>query len=427
MASISTCRDGRRTIQFVAGDGKRKSIRLGRASKKTAEVVKVKVEAILAANAAKTPLDQETARWLGEIEDGLSDKLTAVGLIPRRGSTALGAFLDDYLAGRTDLKESSQVAYRTHRDRIVNYFGAETSLRDITKGDADKFEVHLKSEEYALATRGRTVKLAKQLFRAAIRRKLLTENPFADAKGSPQTNEARIVFIDRETAVRVLDACPDAEYRLIVALSRYGGVRCPSETLALKWTDVAWDLARIRVPSPKTEHYQGGAERWIPLFPELRPYLEDVFDQAQPGSVYVISKYRDPKKNFRTRFLRIIRRAGLTPWPKPFHNLRASRETELAAEYPMHVVCAWIGNSALIAQKHYLKVRDEDFERGAKSGARAVQNPVQQAAACFREESQETQKPLGNPGFLQEVADWCDTTREVLMGAEGFEPPTPWV
>ena len=49
--------------------------------------------------------------------------------------------------------------------------------------------------------------------------------------------------------------------------------------------------------------------------------------------------------------------------------MRASRETELAAEYPLHVVCAWIGNSALIANKHYLQVTEADFERGAKSDA----------------------------------------------------------
>jgi hypothetical protein len=70
----------------------------------------------------------------------------------------------------------------------------------------------------------------------------------------------------------------------------------------------------------------------------------------------VIAKYWDPNKNFRTRFLRIIKRAELIPWTKPFHNLRATRETELAAEHPLHVVCAWMGNTATIARKHYLQV-----------------------------------------------------------------------
>src|SRR5262249_15572408 len=151
------------------------------------------------------------------------------------------------------LKAASSVAYGTHRDRIVEFFGADKLLRDITAGDADAFAVHMRGK-LALATVGRTIKFAKQIFRAAHRRRLISENPFADAKGPPQTNESRKVFVDRQVTARVLDACPDTEYRLIVALSRYGGVRCPSETLALEWPDVDWERARVRISSPKTEH-----------------------------------------------------------------------------------------------------------------------------------------------------------------------------
>ena len=78
------------------------------------------------------------------------------------------------------------------------------------------------------------------------------------------------------------------------------------------------------IRSPKTEHYQGKESRWIPLLPELRPYLEDVFDMAEPGSKYVITKCRDTKANLRTQLCRIIRHAVLAPWPKLFHNLRST-------------------------------------------------------------------------------------------------------
>jgi hypothetical protein len=67
--------------------------------------------------------------------------------------------------------------------------------------------------------------------------------------------------------------------------------------------------------------------------------------------------------------LKIIARAGLEPWEKLFQNLRATRETELAEIYPMHVVCAWIGNSPAVAAKHYLQVTDAHF-------AEAAQNPT---------------------------------------------------
>jgi hypothetical protein len=125
----------------------------------------------------------------------------------------------------------------------------------------------------------------------------------------------------------------------------------------------------------------------VPLFPELRPYLEAAFEQAQPGTVHVITRYRDLNANLRTQLRRIIRRAGLTPWPKLFQNMRASRETELAAEHPIHVVCAWIGNSALIAHKHYLQVTEADFERGAKSDAETAQKATQHPATQNHTES----------------------------------------
>jgi hypothetical protein len=65
---------------------------------------------------------------------------------------------------------------------------------------------------------------------------------------------------------------------------------------------------------------------------------------------------------------------------KLFYNLRASRQTELAATYPLHVVCMWIGNSAAIAQKHYLQITDADFENAAKSGTESGTVPARKTA-----------------------------------------------
>jgi hypothetical protein len=52
---------------------------------------------------------------------------------------------------------------------------------------------------------------------------------------------------------------------------------------------------------------------------------------------------RDGTVNWRTKLLRIIRKAGLKPWPKLFHNLRASRQNELMQQFPIHVVRQWLG------------------------------------------------------------------------------------
>ena len=137
---------------------------------------------------------------------------------------------------------------------------------------------------------------------------------------------------------------------------------------------------------------------------------------ARQGAEYVISTHRRATKNFRTRFTRIIKRAGLKPWPKLFQNLRSTRQTELEETYPSHVVCAWIGNSQAVAQKHYLQVTDDHF-------AKAVQNPAQQARAeqCLAVNSPDDaqEKPPENQGdALVSTASHSDQ-----VGDTGLEQP----
>jgi hypothetical protein len=85
------------------------------------------------------------------------------------------------------------------------------------------------------------------------------------------------------------------------------------------------------------------------ILPELRPCLEEEFERAEPGAVHVIIGTRSAQSNWQTTFGKIARRAGLLQWEKPFQNMRASRETELAALFPIHVVTACIGNSIPVA------------------------------------------------------------------------------
>ena len=128
------------------------------------------------------------------------------------------------------------------------------------------------------------------------RRKLIDENPFEGVKAAATGIKDRQRFVTREEIARVLDACPDHHWRTIVALSRYGGLHCPSEVLSLRWQDVNWDAGRIVVQSPKTEHHPGKASRTIPLFPELRKAIEEAFDLATEGAEFVVDqKFRTAK------------------------------------------------------------------------------------------------------------------------------------
>ena len=387
MASVSSDSNGRRKVHFKHPTRGRQTLRLGKVSKNIAEDVKNRVERMVAAMVTGLPIDAETARWTASLSGGFYDRLARVGLLAARARQEekkewlLGDFLEQHLASRSHLKPNTRRNLASAARRLTQFFGKDRPIDKITEGDADDWKNWLLTRGYknvsakksmeaepaekglSIATVSRDVKRAKEFFRTAVRHRYISQNPFTDLKTGAQSNSEREFFVTREMTDRVLASCPDVEWRVIVALSRYGGLRCPSEHVLLTWQDIDWAGGRVRITSPKTAHYPDGAAREIPLFPELHVILAEAFEQAEPGAVYVIQRYRSASQNLRTQFLRIVKKAGITPWPRLFQNLRSTRETELSHEHPMHVVCKWIGNSPAVAQKHYLQVTDADFEK----------------------------------------------------------------
>ena len=421
MASISSDSNGTRRIQFIGADGKRRAVRLGKASLKQAEALRVKMEHLVSAVALGQLPDPEIGRWLVGLDDVMHNRLAAVGLVAPRQLLNLAAFLDGYIDGRSDLKESTKIALKQTRRDLVEFFGADKALQSISEGDADEWRQWL-SRRVSSNTVRRRCGRAKQFFGFAVRKRAIVVNPFTHLESSVQANASRQWFISREHAQWVLDACPDAEWRLLFALSRYGGLRCPSEHLALKWADVDWDRQRLHVRSPKTEHHEGKAVRVVPLFPELRPYLLEVFEEAAPGAMYVISTYRMGNVNLRTRLKRIIRKAGLEPWAKLFQNLRSTRETELADRFPVQAVCAWIGNSEAVAKKHYLQVTEQHFTDAVREPEQAAQKAAQHGAESGGTDKKgDVQQKTQAPSML-ELASSCVAVRNSGMASEGLEP-----
>ena len=305
MASLIQEQDGRRRIQFYDGNRKRRNIGLGSISERNAERIRDKVEQLVEHSVTGTPLDGEVSRWAAGLDDKLYGKLAKAGLVETRERAAvdaaeshpsagqmLGAFLTDYLAKRTDVKQGALTFYGHTQRNLEAFFGADKLLSDITEGDADDFRHFLKRDGLSDATVNRCCGLAKTFFRAAVRHRLLPANPFQDLDASPKSNSTRQRFIDREVIDRVIEVAPDAEWRLLIALARYGGLRIPSEALSLKRQDVDFARERIRVTAPKTAHHDGRGVRDLPLFPELLEPLRDVFEQAEDGAEYVITRHR---------------------------------------------------------------------------------------------------------------------------------------
>ena len=266
MASVLNLRNGRRAVQFVAPDGERRTIRLGKLSKESA------------ADSAMDPLilrcrcqgQQATEESLGVGQGTVRrvGRATAQSLrsfAPRRKAAAVGLkqFLDEYVGKRTDVKRGTATFYGHTSRCLVDYFGSDRPLGEIAPGDVDEWRLWLgKHEKLAENTVRRRCGMAKQFFRFALRKRLIRENPFEGMKGClVKENRERDYFVTMDEAAAVLESCPDAQWRLLFALSRFGGLRCPSEHLSLRWSDVDWERNRITVHSPKRSITKGRKSR----------------------------------------------------------------------------------------------------------------------------------------------------------------------
>lgn len=402
MASITREKNGHRTVQFIDLNGNRRSLRLGKTNHRNAEGFKIKVESLLASKMAGRSPETEVSRWLSTLPSAMHRRLSKLGLAEERAEATLKPFIASYVASRSDVKPATKEIWSQGEKGLIAFFSASRALRDITPGEADRYKQHLLASGLAPMTVRKRLQFAKTIFRAAERHRLIDENPFAEV-GIKASMSARGRFITGEETVELLAAAPDHHWRSIIALARYGGLRCPSEVLSLRWQDIDWTASRILVTSPKTAHHPGKETRMIPMFANLRPILAEALELAPVGAVYVVDeRFREsamgPKGwrncNLRTTFEKIIARAGLTPWPRPFHNLRASCETELTQEHPLPVVIAWLGHSAEVALKHYCQVTDDDFRKATVGHSRALQNPVQHMHETARNPSRESIKEL---------------------------------
>ncbi len=369
MASITKQSNGYREVQFVGNDGKRRTIRLGKVDQKTAELVRVRIEELSSVRITGEAASTSTSQWLRSISDKLYDRLVRTGLSSPRSNLnqqhlTLIQMVDAYIKRRDDVKYSTKLNYIQAQNYLVEFFGENRVISTITVAEGLDFRRHLR-HKFSDGYTAKIIVRARLFWRDAVDRGDLTTNIFSKVPIDSEINSKNHRFIDRQIIEKVISVCPDAQWKLLIALSRYAGLRCPSEHLALKWSDIDFKADKITVHASKTEHHRNKGIRVIPIFREIAPYLQAVYDERSADSDYVITKYRSANANLRTQFLRFINKAGLTSWPRLFHNLRASCQTDLAEQFPAHVVCEWIGNSEAVARAHYLQTTPDHFQKAS--------------------------------------------------------------
>ncbi|WP_436715482.1 phage integrase SAM-like domain-containing protein [Roseiconus lacunae] len=320
------------------------------------------------------------AEWLSSLSDKQHTKLASWGLVeprltapvPKSDNLTVDAWLTKYLS-RGGWKPGTLEQLERTADNLREFFGNDRQLKSINCGGAEDFRVWLETKAkqvgegeppagLAKNTVRRRIGRAKQIFGNAVKHKLISENPFADEVAATGANEDKHRFIPHAWIEKCIAQAPCEDWRVIIALARYGGLRS-HETRIQRWADIDLVNRKMIVRSNKNP-----PTRVVPIFPELLPHLMRAREMAPPGAEFVQTRYGHTD-NILTTFGKIIDAAGLTRWPDLMQNLRRSRETELMAKYPIKDVAKWIGNSVPVAMRHYAMAMQDSFTRAVVEGA----------------------------------------------------------
>jgi len=216
-------------------------------------------------------------------------------------------------------------------------------------------------KKFAPASVALWLTLVRAVLNFAVDQEWLTKSPMKGISAGSFENRSKDRTITMEEYGKLLDACPNQEWRVIIALARIGGLRCPSELRRLRWSDVNWEQCRFLVKSPKTERHTGQEKRDVPLFPELRLELE----KHRSDCEFVIQGYQKSSWQLGYPFMRIADKAGLGEVERPFDNMRMSRSNEVVRQFGTTLESLWIGHSKKTMERHYLTATEEDFAKAA--------------------------------------------------------------
>ena len=474
MASLCKDKNGWYSVQFYTGSTKRSKITLGTKNERTADRTLEKIELLIRAKQFGQALEADSLTWLQKISGTeLEVKLKKANLLlggPLSGSPeairANAPYLGDFLAGYIEMRKGLKFwtirNMKTAGNLLIAFFGKDKKVSEITPADGETFFHHLTGKGYAKATISRAMRRAITFFKFAQKSHFVIDNPFQGIKLPKQTNKSRMAFIDITTIDKLLDQCPDNFWRLVVSLARYGGLRIPSELMGLTWDCVDWAAGKLKVFSPKTEHNEGGEFRWIPLYPEIKIYLEEAKKSATEGEKRIFPELTDPRVNLGQELRRIIKKAGLPQWPKIFVNLRSSRSTELANRFPQRAISDWMGAESLplvgdsqnalavsasimghspkVSHEHYQQTLDLHWQMacadpstlgvsgaqidGANNGAVEVFKAVPQGRAGRSKKNANTTQPDGGVKLMPSIAGSCEMLQNDQVPRVGIEPTT---
>ncbi len=286
------------------------------------------------------------------------------GRTPRAAaSITLAEFVTDYLAARTlEVAPTTLAAIRFAVRPFAAALG-ERKLNTIGAGDAEDYVTSLRRAGLAPWTIAVRVGRLRHLFAAAVRRKLITENPFTGLSSTAGDIERATPRIFAGDVARVI-AAAKPRWALLLGLCAYAGLR-RGEAMRIRWGDVQVSRRRLRVAHEGAQTTKRRS-REVLLIPELETLLELHRGNAKDsdlivGTIANVHRQLHGETYNGNRYISPFEVAGIPLWPKPLQSLRAWRATEWRAAHPDYIVDAWLGHSLSVARRFYVQVPESAY------------------------------------------------------------------
>lgn len=394
MATLSEFPKKHWRIQFVGLDGKRQTLRLGKCAKSTAEIVRHRLGLLLTARRLGVAIDADTAAWVNSLSQpvrGRVEKTGLIGIAPtvKRDREIVSDYFTTYIDRRKrSVKPATVLVWTIATNGLVKSLPSGLKLSELNASHGKRWLDDMQAAGIAPTTQYKRLTIVRQILGDAVSAKRLTENPFASIKMSKPKRMSN-VEVPSESIDKLLPYL-DLKWQAIVILARYGALRCPSEILSLKWEHIDVRNRLMLVPEPKTERHAGRGLRKCPLFPEVHEALKKLKHTSEwvIDSPDLRAAADRPtgwaSANLRTHLLKRMKAAGIKPWPRLFHSMRATRQTELEREFGRTAACAWVGNTESVAEAHYLMVTSSDWQKATQKATQPAQETARQAKSKIK-------------------------------------------
>ena len=283
------------------------------------------------------------------------------------------------------------------------------------------------TKKLATSTVSGLLKKVDGLFNYLIDSEFIPKNPFDNINAPMKRDKSKDWYVTIDEADDYINSVDEPQWKAIIAIARYCGVRGPSDLLYMQRKHVNFDKKQVIFPSIKN------GNRVCPMFPEVVEHFQWLCDRENAPNGYLfkdIEQGGHGKKgnweavrasgklkdlNLRKTPSDSYRRAtGKNPIPRFFKNCRATRVTELIKKerFSQHSVCEWIGHTEEISNEHYLMMIEEDHAKAVSPNTTPITTPK----AAPTSETQNAPDSITKKAFAALGDDQLNELTLVLQG-----------